>query len=1198
YGESRVVNLTFDAKITDEITSGAPKNTAIFGWNMYQEGDTSTRKTVDDDAAVTILNPVLELVKKTSHAGEEDWQDAITLNPDGSFDYRISVRNTGDTPAHNIVVEDAIPAGVIVDPNTISDDGELSNTDTDGQGGTITWEIDGPLPVQGEGDDDVITLTYSGTFISSEGLHGLADDSDGDYAQVNTASVEKFESFEEDGWTYTPGDKNPDGSNVPSMEDDAQVTPVFPFIELNKSVTDGDQAAVGEPFSWTLALTNTGEGDANQVTVTDVLPKNWTYDEGSAKVAIGSGGSQDLTDPSVDGADDTQTLTWTFSDEPALEAGQEMVITFTATPQEGALTDAGAGLHIGHTNTLSATATDTQGHEDPRYVDEDDSADAHIAAADLTITKTGADDPLVAGETSLGWTIEVTNNGPDTAQGPITVTDEITGGLPDGIAIDSVGGDGWECSLDSGGEAFECERTNADEPLKVDSSFPVIEVYVSVADDVASGTVVDNTATVVPGPTHDPDEDNNDDDDDITTSTSADLALTKEATTSEPNAGETLTWQITPENRGSSVSWVSDDEPITISDVVPDGMNNVEDPSVPAQGGNPGWLAQADNGFPAEAGDTITWTYIPAEGTEWMPVGPAPTITLSGTIDTDWIGGAEIVNTAEIFPGETPDEDPDNNEDDDTVEPTDHTSINITKNRVVRDGSDWVAPSEDEVTWGEDIHYLITVANNGPADARGVTVTDEIPIGLTYVSVESLDGTWNHSGGTAAGETATFTLESPAPLGVDEAASFVVTLGTDSDVEPGTDVHNVAVASADNADDDDDDDKSGSIWRADLGIEKSHDGDHVVAGESIDYTLVVTNHGPSSSEGPIEVNDRLPDGFTYKDGTAQVNVAGAGVTSIDTDVSDGGRTLTWEPVADGESLAQGATVVITFTADVDSDLPAQEGAVNHAKVDGPNDEDPSNNEDDDPVDVRTHADMTITKDVESSPWVAGTDITYTVTITNDGPSAADNVAIKDVAQNPELTLTGIEATGGHTSGWECDDVDDPTSDAGCEFDGRYATGASTTFTVRATIAHNTDPGEDLDNVATLEWSDSRGEHEGEDNAVVDVTTLADVIAKKTALTVDGEETDSFTPGEMARYLVTVTNDGPSTAAAPITVTDTLPSGVGFERVMTDSSGPAWQAVDNQDGTVTFTVDDRGIAPGAALDLEYEVYVDASVGDDE
>src|SRR5699024_3899793 len=142
---------------------------------------------------------------------------------------------------------------------------------------------------------------------------------------------------------------------------------------------------------------------------------------------------------------------------------------------------------------------------------------------------------------------------------------------------------------------------------------------------------------------------------------------------------------------GPSVSW-AEDKPITITDTVPGGVNNVENPSGDPESGSAGWEARVDGGFPANAGVTITWTYLPAEGISWMPVGTAPVITLSGTIEPSWIGGDEITNTATVAPGDIPYEDDTNNEADVTVEPTDDTSISVSKSRVAWDGSAWVTP--------------------------------------------------------------------------------------------------------------------------------------------------------------------------------------------------------------------------------------------------------------------------------------------------------------------------------------------------------------------------------------------------------------------------------------------------------------------------------------------------------------------------
>src|SRR5699024_12273485 len=139
------------------------------------------------------------------------------------------------------------------------------------------------------------------------------------------------------------------------------------------------------------------------------------------------------------------------------------------------------------------------------------------------------------------------------------------------------------------------------------------------------------------------------------------------------------------------------------------------------------------------------------------------------------------------------------------------------------------------------------------------------------------------------------------------------------------------------------------------------------------------------------------------------------------------------------------TVWPTCPAEIDADLGARTGVINTATVDGPNDDVPSNNENDDPVDVVTTADMRITKDVEDGPWIAGTEARYTVTVNNDGPSAADDARVMDAAPTG-LTLTSIGATGGITHGWNCpSELGSGAPSAACEFDGRFPAGGSTTF---------------------------------------------------------------------------------------------------------------------------------------------------------
>ncbi len=56
--------------------------------------------------------------------------------------------------------------------------------------------------------------------------------------------------------------------------------------------------------------------------------------------------------------------------------------------------------------------------------------------------------------------------------------------------------------------------------------------------------------------------------------------------------------------------------------------------------------------------------------------------------------------------------------------------------------------SPDPVTAGSNLTYTITVTNNGPFDATGVTMTDPLPAEVTFVSATPSQGTCSESAGT------------------------------------------------------------------------------------------------------------------------------------------------------------------------------------------------------------------------------------------------------------------------------------------------------------------------------------------------------------------------------------------------------------------------------------------------------------------
>ena len=94
--------------------------------------------------------------------------------------------------------------------------------------------------------------------------------------------------------------------------------------------------------------------------------------------------------------------------------------------------------------------------------------------------------------------------------------------------------------------------------------------------------------------------------------------------------------------------------------------------------------------------------------------------------------------------------------------------------------------SVDPVVPGRSLGYTITVTNNGPADASGVTVIDTLPDGVSYSSGTTSQGTIDASGNAVTGLIGT--------LLVNQSATLTITTGVDPSLT--ADFVNVATVSA------------------------------------------------------------------------------------------------------------------------------------------------------------------------------------------------------------------------------------------------------------------------------------------------------------------------------------------------------------------------------------------------------------------
>ena len=922
-------------------------------------------------------------------------------------------------------------------------------------------------------------------------------------------------------WSSLATDGRDYGPSQPATVD---VTPQLPLVNASKQQTTTNPVTIGQEVSYAVTLTNAGGGTATSVEVSDTLPSSWEYVAGSATISVAGGAAVDLDDPSGTG-----TLVWT-NVLPAgvdLAGGASAVLRYKASPTADAASALGSG--VAHTNTVEVThVTDAAGggsYDDGEgsYLGTGGSATARIHAADLAVTKTAG--TWVAGSNGT-WTVSVTNNGPDPAVG-VTVQD-VVGTLPTGVSLVSVAGTGFSCTTDSALEST-CTRSAS---LAAGAS-ATLTVTVSIAADVASGTTATNTATVSAS-TFDPDLSDNSASSTATVTTVADLELVKTGPASIA-AGAQVTWTVTVTNHGPSVSRASTVAPIVLTDELPAGVTLQE-------------TTASGLACELEADDRT----VACVRTSDLASGASVSVVLTGLVDRTFVAAdGPLVNSAEVTPV--------TGQGDDAYDDTDSTSTTITHSEALH----VTKTIEGTLVAGSTGTYGIEVRNDGPSVARGVVVTDDLPTGLTFAGGVASSDDWTCTGTTSV----TCELDGVLDVGTAKASTFTF----DVTVAPGRTgtILNEAVVGSDWADDQDSDDvSSGTTVRADLGITKSHPTGDVAAGTGTTFTIVVTNHGPSDAPGPITVTDTVPAGLPL-DGTPS---ADAGTCTVGAATSGGARPVTctlsagleagdtWEIEVPVLVPATAAPATITNTATVEGPATLDEGDDTHA-----------NTASDDVVIVR-EADLSITKTASPTTVVAGDadGVTYSLVVENAGPSVATATTVVDTLPAQLAPVSGSWADG------TCTVTGQKVT---CELGDLLEADGAVTIEVVARVRADVADGTTVTNTATVSSTtpdvDGSGPTTDSDDATITVDTEATLTVTKTA------EAASVRAGRTAAYGVVVHNEGPSDVPGPVTVTDTLPTGLTFDSASTTGS-PAW-VCDDDAGEVTCTLGDgtASLAAGAS-----------------
>lgn len=248
----------------------------------------------------------------------------------------------------------------------------------------------------------------------------------------------------------------------------------------------------------------------------------------------------------------------------------------------------------------------------------------------------------------------------------------------------------------------------------------------------------------------------------------------------------------------------------------------------------------------------------------------------------------------------------------------------------------------------------------------------------------------------------------------------------------------------------------------DLEIAKTVNNSNPVIGETITYTLSVTNPGEFKATG-IRVTDQLPSGVTFVSATASQGSfnASSGIWNIGT-------------LAEGDTT----TVTLSINATVNSGTLGNT-IINNASITALNETDPELNNNSASVGITVvpeSADIAISKIVDDATAIEAQDLVFTVIVANNGPKSATNLKIQDQIPSGLTYVSSTPSVGTYTVGTGIWDI------------GTLGNGAQATLVLNATVNPNTE-GSTITNTANLSSMDQIDPNATNNTGSVDVDVI-------------------------------------------------------------------------------------------------------------
>ena len=973
--EAEKTTVSFKVRVKANVANAGNKYTKTISNTAYVDDEEEGTKSND----IIVKKPHVTIEKTSTTANEK-------VEKGKEITYLITLTNDGTAP-QTVIVKDSIPQGTEYKDQSLTVsgvEGEFTIDNLKDNGITVT------VPAATVSEPEQITPAK----VTIQFTVQVTGKKQADLEEVELENGEKIQNI-------AIMDKNPTDPGKPENQEKTPAvehTYVKPIISSKKTAKimkedNPGYAKPGDKIQYTITITNSGDYKG-EVTVKDQIPDGLEYEpEGQVQVKIGEATQQHTISELIGEQGIKITVPARTVGDPESKNG-EAIITFEVTAKE---VEGEA-----HTKKVKNTAT----------IDDESvtSNEIVINESALGVTKTAVveDEELeekdrqenkVKVGSIIAYTITVNNEG--AAPETVKVKDKIPEGTEFVSGSIKVNGREEESKVESDLTTEGIEVTvQAQQDATPGTATVEFKVRVTgnkqAEEKLKDGEKITNTATIEDSKGKETSSQEVENTYIEPVISKAKKATIKDEHLGYAKEGEKITYTITVTNNGGLK------KEVTIKDSIPTGTSYLPE-SIKIDG-----VQRTEYSDEDLTGEGIKVT-VPAKSDR-----EAGKVTLSFDVIVDDLGDGEfeeqITNTARV------------DEEDVTSDPVEVKKANVKFSKVAEPGTD------KKVTAGETITYTIKVVNSGTAEEE-VIIKDEIPVGTTFVA-ESIkingeedttkDDTNLREGITITVPAATQELE--AQKDGEATIEFKVTV---NDLQNGAKIRNVATMDEDPEDLENEEKQTKPVEHkyaepiitAEKTAETSNKKGYVVAGDTIKYTITLTNEGGLEKE--VIVKDTIPEGTDFVDGSIEVNPEHdekpeSGYTSQN--LADGIKVIV--PAATEETVLAGkqnGIATVSFTVKVKEQL--EEGIKQIKNVAEVNRNPQEPGKPDIPEDILKPEVKTPVVKIEKSAEVTkknavevqdelqnkvtvGDIITYTITINNlSDELSVENLEVKDIIPN-------------------------------------------------------------------------------------------------------------------------------------------------------------------------------------------------------